>query len=167
MDLVTVSLIVFAAILWSQAFGAPWIPTSHKTIQKMLQLARLKPGETLYDLGSGDGRIVIDAAKDFGALAVGIEIDPVRYYWAKLSILRLKLQGDAKVILGNFFKNNLSQADVVTLYLLQETNVKLMKKLSEELKPGTRIVTKTFTLPGWQTIRQDEQAKIYVYEVRK
>ncbi len=171
MDLVTASLIVFAAILvfmvWSQVFGAPWIPTSHKTIQKMLQLARLKPGETLYDLGSGDGRIVIDAAKDFGALAVGIEIDPVRYYWAKLSILRLKLQGDAKVILGNFFKNNLSQADVVTLYLLQETNVKLMKKLSEELKPGTRIVTKTFTLPGWQTIRQDEQAKIYVYEVRK
>jgi cyclopropane fatty-acyl-phospholipid synthase-like methyltransferase len=171
MDLATAFLIVFAAILifmvWSQAFGAPWIPTSRKTIRKMLQLARLKPGETLYDLGCGDGRIVIDAAKDFGALAVGIEIDPIRYYWAKLSILRLKLQGNTKVILGNFFKNNLSQADVVTLYLLQETNVKLMKKLSEELKPGARIVTKTFTIPGWQTTRQDKQAKIYVYEVRK
>jgi len=171
MDSLTISLIVIAAILvfmvWSQAFGAPWIPTSHKTIRKMLQLARLKPGETLYDLGCGDGRVVIDAAKDFDALAIGIEIDPLRYCWAKLSILRFRLQSNAKVILGNFFKSNLSKADVVTLYLLQDTNVKLMKKLSEELKPGARIVTKTFTIPGWQVIRQDEQAKIYVYEMEK
>jgi cyclopropane fatty-acyl-phospholipid synthase-like methyltransferase len=171
MDLLTIALILIAAVLvfmvWSQTFGAPWIPTSHKKIRKMLDLARLKPGETLYDLGCGDGRIVIDAAKDFDALAVGIEIDPIRYYWAKLSILRLSLQCNAKVILGNFFQSNLSKADVVTLYLLQDTNVKLMKKLSDELKPGARIVTNTFTIPGWPVIRQDEQAKIYVYEVEK
>ena len=171
MDLLTIVLIIIAAVLvfmaWSQAFGAPWIPTSHKTIRKMLELARLKPGETLYDLGCGDGRIVIDAAKDFDALAVGIEIDPIRYYWAKLSILRFRLQCSARVILGNFFQSNLSKADVVTLYLLQDTNVKLMKKLSEELKPGARIVTNTYTLPGWKAVRRDENSKIYVYEVRK
>lgn len=171
MDLLTIFLIIIAGVLvfmaWSQAFGAPWIPTPHKTIRIMLELARLKPGETLYDLGCGDGRIVIDAVKDFGALAIGIEIDPIRYYWAKLSILQLRLQCNAKVILGNFFKSNLSKADVVTLYLLQDTNVKLMKKLSDELKPGARIVTNTFIIPGWPEIRRDEQAKIYVYEVEK
>lgn len=169
MDLLTIVLIFIAAVLvfmvWSQAFGAPWIPTPHKTIRKMLKLARLKPGEILYDLGCGDGRIIIDAAKDFGAMAVGIEIDPIRYYWAKLSILRLRLQDNAKVLFGNFFKSNLSKADVVTLYLLQETNVKLIKKLSDELKPGARIVTNTFTIPGWHAIRRDEQAKIYVYKI--
>ena len=98
-------------------------------------------------------------------MAVGIEIDPVRYYWAKLSILRLRLQDNAKVLFGNFFKSNLSKADVVTLYLLQETNVRLIKKLSDELKPGARIVTNTFTIPGWRAIRRDEQAKIYVYKI--
>jgi cyclopropane fatty-acyl-phospholipid synthase-like methyltransferase len=171
MDFLTIFLIAIAAVLafvaWSQAFGAPWIPTSHKTIRKMLKLARLQPGETLYDLGCGDGRIVIDAAKDFGAFATGIEIDPIRYSWAKFSILRHKLQYSTKVILGNFFNNDLSSADVVTLYLLQDTNVRLMKKLSDELKPGARIVTKTFTIPGWSIIRQDKNAGIYVYEVEK
>ena len=171
MDLLTIALIVIAAVIvfmaWSQAFGAPWIPSPHKTIRKMLKLARLKPGETLYDLGCGDGRIVIDAAKYFGAMAIGIEIDPIRYYWAKLSILHLRLQDNAKVMLGNFFKINLRQADVVALYLLPETNVKLMKKLSDELKPGARIVTNAFTIPGWLAIRQDEKAKIYVYEIEK
>ena len=81
MDLVTVSLIVFAVILvfmvCSQTFGAPWIPTSHKTIRKMLKLSRLKPGETLYDSGCGSERIVTIEAKDFGALAVRIEINPI------------------------------------------------------------------------------------------
>jgi cyclopropane fatty-acyl-phospholipid synthase-like methyltransferase len=171
MDFLTLALILIAVVLvfmaWSQVFGAPWIPTSHKTIRKMLELARLKPGETLYDLGCGDGRIIIDAAQDFGANAIGIEIDPIRYFWAKLLILQFRLQCNAKVILGNFFKSNLSKADVVTLYLLQETNVKLMKKLSDELKPGARIVTNTFTLPGWKAVRQDDNSKIYVYEVRK
>jgi SAM-dependent methyltransferase len=171
MDYLTIFLIVIAVALafvaWSQAFGAPWLPTPHKTIRKMLELARLKPGEMLYDLGCGDGRIVIDAAKDFGALATGIEIDPIRYFWARLSILRFKLQCSAKVIYGNFFNSDLSRADVVTLYLLQDTNIRLMEKLADELKPGARIVTNTFTIPGWPAIRLDEQAKIYVYEVRK
>jgi cyclopropane fatty-acyl-phospholipid synthase-like methyltransferase len=171
MNYLTIFLIIIAVALafvaWSQAFGAPWVPTPHKTIRKMLELARLQPGEKLFDLGCGDGRIVIDAAKDFGALATGIEIDPIRYFWARFSILRLKLQCSTKVIFGNFFNSDLSSADVVTLYLLQDTNIRLMKKLSDELKPGARIVTNTFTIPGWSIIRQDKLAKIYVYEVEK
>jgi len=163
---ITIILVsVFTFIAWSQTFGAPWFPTPYETVHMMLEMAGVRPGEVVYDLGSGDGRIIIEAARSFGARAVGIEIDPVRYLWTKIKILMLNLQDDVQVLFGNFFLKDLRHADVVTVYLLQGTNVKLMEKLENELRPGTRVVSNTFTFPGWKIIRQDSKAQIYVYRV--
>lgn len=169
MNLYTVIIIILVSVLtfmaWSQIFGAPWIPTSYKTVRKMLEIAKVKPGETVYDLGSGDGRIIIEAARFFGAKAFGIEIDPLRYLWTKMKISVLKLQGKAQVMLGNFFYKDLSKANIVIVYLLQDTNNRLIKKFIKELRPGTRIVSNTFIFPGWDIIRQDNKAQVYVYKV--
>ena len=159
---------IFAAIFfifqtYTRRFGAPWVPTPYKIIKKMLLLAEVKPGDIVYDLGSGDGRIIIEAARSFGAKAVGIEIDPLRFIWAKAKIFFLGLSGRVDVLFGNFFKINISDADIVAIYLLPDTNVKLIDKFVRELQPGTRIVSNTFTLPGLKIINRDERLKIYVY----
>ncbi len=161
---------IFAVILlifqtYTMKYGAPWVPTPYRTIKKMLKLAEVKPEDMVYDLSSGDGRVIIEAARSFGAKAIGIEIDPFRFMWTKAKILLLGLPKRVHVLLGNFFKIDISDADVVTIYLLQETNVKLIDKFARELRPGTRIVSNTFTLPGFKIINHDEKSKIYVYIV--
>ncbi len=150
---------------YTQKYGAPWVPTPYKTIKKMLEMAEVRPGEILYDLGSGDGRVIIEAARSFGARAVGIEIDPFRYLWTKARIFTTGLTGNVNVLFGNFFNIDISQADVVTIYLLQDTNVKLIDKFIRELRPGSRIVSNTFTLPGLKIINHDEKSNIFVYIV--
>jgi cyclopropane fatty-acyl-phospholipid synthase-like methyltransferase len=163
--IIAVIILVFQS--YTMKLGAPWVPTSYKTIRKMLKMAKVKPGEMVYDLGCGDGRIVIEAARSFGAKSVGIEIDPIRFLWTKGRILFLGLSGKVRVLLGNFFKINISDADVVTIYLLQETNVKLIDKFMAELRPGTRIVSNTFTLPGFKLIDFDKELKVFVYTSEK
>jgi cyclopropane fatty-acyl-phospholipid synthase-like methyltransferase len=163
--LITAILLILIYITWSQIFGAPWVPTPYKTVHMMLEMAGVRPGEVVYDLGSGDGRVIIEAARSFGARAVGIEIDPTRYLWTKIKISIFNLQDNVQVLFGNFFYKDLRHADVVTVYLLQGTNVRLMEKLEKELRPGTRVVSNTFIFPGWKIIRQDSKAQIYVYRV--
>lgn len=157
--------LVLLFILWSSFLGAPWFPTSLATVRKMLTLADVQPGEVVYDLGSGDGRVLIMAARQFGARAVGIEIDPLRTLWARLLVTILGLQGQVEVIWGNLFHQDFSPADVVTVYLLPKTNVRLMHKLRRELKPGTRVVTNTFIFPGWSLAGKDSQSQIYLYRM--
>ncbi|MCK5566608.1 MAG: class I SAM-dependent methyltransferase [Actinomycetia bacterium] len=161
---------IFAVIFlffqtYTMKFGAPWVPTPYKIIRKMLKLAGIKPGDIVYDLGSGDGRMIIEAARSFGATAVGIEIDPLRFLWTKAKIFFLGLSNKVDVLFGNFFKINIRDANIVTIYLLPDTNVKLIDKFVKELRPGTRIVSNTFALPGFKMIDQDEKLKIYVYIV--
>jgi ubiquinone/menaquinone biosynthesis C-methylase UbiE len=163
--IIAVIILVFQS--YTMKLGAPWVPTPYKTIKKMLKLAKVKPGEKVYDLGCGDGRIVIEAARSFGAKSVGIEIDPIRFLWTKAKILFLGLSDRVKVLLGNFFKINISDADVVTIYLLQDTNVKLIDKFARELRPGTRIVSNTFTLPGFKLIDFDKKLQVFVYTPEK
>ncbi len=139
---------VFISILGPTLVGAPWVPSSLRTVQRMLRLAGVQLGETVYDLGSGDGRVLIIAAREFGARAVGIEIDSLRYLWTRLLIARLGLGDRVSVRHANFFNVDLGDADVVTLYLLQDTNNRLRPKLLRELRPGARVVSHTFTFPG-------------------
>lgn len=158
------AIVGVSSILLPGFAGAPWVPTKMDLIKNVLSLAELKPGEILYDLGSGDGRLVIAAAKDFGARAVGVEIDPFRVFYSRLKILRLGLNGTAKIIRRNFFSVNVSDADVVVLFLLQKTNDKLQAKLERELKkPGCRVVSIVFKFEGWKLIRADEENMIYAY----
>jgi hypothetical protein len=145
--------------------GAPWVPSPNETIRKMLSLSGLRPGEVLYDLGSGDGRIVIIAASEFDAKATGVEIDPFRAYYSSLRIRLRGLRGNARVIRSSFFSVDLSDADVVTMYLLQETNDRLKPKLERELKPTCRVVSRVFKF-DWELLDADESERIYVYAPR-
>jgi SAM-dependent methyltransferase len=152
-------------ILGPALFGAPWIPTRETTIRKMLSMAGIKEGDVVYDLGAGDGRIVIAAAKDFKAHSVGIEINPFLVFWARLRTRSMKLDVQAKIVWGNFYREDLSKADVVTLYLWQGTNDALRDKLKRELRTGSRVVSRIFTFSGWKPSVVDEKRSIYVYQM--
>lgn len=154
-------LILAISIVWTNFMGAPWVPTSMGMVNKMLELADVGPDDIVYDLGCGDGRTIITAARRYGAKAVGVEIDPLRYLWCQMLITLLGLRNRVIVLYGNFFNHNLSDATVVTCYLLQETNDKLEEKLKSELRTGTRVVSNTFTFMGLHYVRQDGDARLY------
>jgi SAM-dependent methyltransferase len=150
------SLVLVISAIWPGFRGAPWV------VHKMLTMAEVGPGDLVYDLGCGDGRTIVTAARRYGARAVGVEIDPLRYLWCQILITILGLRDRVRVIYGNFFKQDLSDADVVTCYLLQDTNDMLEGKFEQELRPGTRVVSNTFTFPGLHRVRQDGQARLYL-----
>jgi SAM-dependent methyltransferase len=154
-------LIFFISVIWPNAVGAPWVPTSMENVHKMLTLADVKPGDTVYDLGCGDGRTIITAARRYKAQAVGIEVDPFRYIWCQIVINLLGLRNQVKVIYGNFFNQDLSKADVVTCYLLPETNTKLEEKFHRELHPGTRVVSNTFVFNTVPLAEQKGNIRLY------
>ncbi|OYT63004.1 MAG: hypothetical protein B6U69_00165 [Thermofilum sp. ex4484_15] len=149
----------------------PFVPTPLSVVRKMLELAELKPGEVLYDLGCGDGRIIIMAAKEFGARAVGIELRKDLVEQCIKEVKRQGLEDKITVIHGNFFDINVGEADVVTLYLLTSVNEKLKPKLEKELRSGARVVSHDFEVVGWKPLRvesiydQWRSHKIYLYRV--
>ena len=129
---------------------APFVQTPLEVAKKMLDLSRVKPGEVLYDLGCGYGRLVILAAKDIGAKSTGIELREDLVERAKTEIKRLNLENRVRVIQGNFFDVNISDADVVTLYLTSSANERLRPKLEAELRQGARVISHDFKVPGWK-----------------
>jgi precorrin-6B methylase 2 len=133
-----------------------FVPTPHDVVERMLQVAKVGPGDVLYDLGSGDGRIPIAAARKFGIRAVGIDIDPERIREANANA---KQAGVAKLVTfrqQDLFKADFKEATVVTLYLLPELNEKLRPRLWAELRPGTRIVSHQFDMGNWKPERKIE-----------
>lgn len=136
-------------------FIAPFVATPLPVVKQMLTLAQLKPGEIIYDLGCGDGRVVIMAAQEFGASGVGVEMreDLVKQALSKVS--ELGLDGRVKIIQSDMFKVDLAQADVVTLYLTTSANDKVKPKLESELKPGARVVSHDYEILGWRPIKVD------------
>jgi predicted transcriptional regulator len=150
---------------------APYVPTPQKVVERMLQLAGVQDNDTVYDLGSGDGRIVITAAQKFGAKAVGVELDRALVKATEDRIHDLKIEDRAQILNANIIDVDLSQASVVTLYLLTSGNEIVKPKLESSLKPGTRVVSHDFQISGWVPIRtetlrgQGRQHKIYVYEM--
>jgi cyclopropane fatty-acyl-phospholipid synthase-like methyltransferase len=134
-----------------------------RLVRKMLKMAELKPGETLIDLGAGDGRVIITAAKEFGAKAIGVEIDPVRLQICKTRASSLGLDNMVTVSWGNFFEMDMSSADVVCFYLSQAAADKLAVKLRKELRPGARVVSNRRPMPGWNAERVDRLDRLYMY----
>jgi trans-aconitate methyltransferase len=148
-----------AGVLSQPTTPAPdviFVPTPQEVVDKMLELAKLGKGDVLYDLGSGDGRIPVTAAKRFGIRATGIDIDPQRIAEAKENARRNGVSQLVQFRQENLFKADFSEATVVTLYLLPDLNVKLRPRLLAELKPGTRIVSHQFDMGTWQPERKLE-----------
>ncbi len=129
---------------------APAYPTPQTVVDQMLTAAQVKPGETVYDLGCGDGRIVIAAARKFHARAVGIEIRRDIYEKTAANVAALGLGDQVRIVLGNALHYDISPADVVTLYLLTSSNDRLKPELEHYLKPTARVVSHDYEIRGWK-----------------
>jgi len=151
------------SILWTISRGAPWAPTPMSMVHKMLTMAEVGPDDLVYDLGCGDGRMIVTAARRYGARAVGIELDPLRFLWCQTLITVLGLRSRVQIVYGDFFKQDLSDADVVTCYLLRSTNKKLQGKFKDELQPNSRVVSNYFIFPKLNLVDEDNEAKLYLY----
>ena len=127
----------------------PDVRTPPEVVTAMLRLAQVEPGDVVYDLGSGDGRIVIAAARDFGARGVGIELDPALVVESAKNARRARVAARTQFILQNIFDTDVSEATVVTLYLSPDLNLRLRPRLLAQLKPGSRIVSHDFPMGDW------------------
>lgn len=137
-------------------YDVPYVPTPQEVVEGMLELAQVKKTDVVYDLGCGDGRIVITAAKKYGARGVGIDINPERIKEAEENARQAGVTDRVRFIQGDLFKADIHEATVVTLYLLSSVNLKLRPKLLSELRPGTRIVSNTFDMGDWKPDKQTE-----------
>ncbi len=168
--------LALAASAYAQRYSdpdtlAPSYPTPQVVVEKMLALADVKPGETVYDLGCGDGRIVITAATKFSARAVGVEIRRDIYETTLSRVTNLGLAEKVRIIHGDALKTDLSNADVVTLYLLTSSNERMRPVLEAGLKPGARVVSHDFEIRGWKPYQmekvmvQGRPHMIYAYRI--
>ena len=178
------SLILLLGGLWlvvPALYGVPWVPTREVRIRRALQLAKLQPGEVFYDLGAGDGRVLLIAAKEFGAQAVGIEIGPVQCALGWLRILlsrgrhrarpaRARAAGTGeqsrriRLRCENFYKVDLHNADVIFVYLTSSQTSRLARKLEQELRPGARVVSIAADFLEWQPSQVDRELVIFLYQ---
>jgi len=167
MHLLVILAITFVIYLiwkyWTLMIGAGYDPTPMSKVYKMLDLAQVAENDVVYDLGSGDGRIVLTAARRFGAQAVGIEVDPFRFLFSWFIILVSGYRSKVKLKFGNFFKKRIGDATVVTVFLFRPTNIKLKKKFMNELKPGARIVSYVWPFEDWECEDALPEDRIYLY----
>ncbi|MGH8730025.1 MAG: class I SAM-dependent methyltransferase [Burkholderiales bacterium] len=167
----SIALLVFifsvSAYAESRTPDVPFVPTTDAVVAKMLELGEVDGKDVVYDLGSGDGRIVITAAKKYGARGLGVDIDPERIKEAKQNAQEAKVTDKVQFKQGDLFELDLSPATVVTLYLLPDVNLKLRPKLLSELKPGTKVVSHNYHMGDWkpeQTV-QLEGHTVYVWTI--
>lgn len=172
-----VSLLFPVALLHAQKFTnpdtlAPDFPTPQVVVDRMLALASVKPTDTVYDLGCGDGRILITAARNYHCKAVGVELSRDIYDRTCLRIKNLGLADQITVIHGNALHTDLSPADVVTLYLMTSTNERLKPAMERYLKPGARVVSHDYEIHGWKAAKEEtvdvegHPHKIFLYVMK-
>jgi protein-L-isoaspartate O-methyltransferase len=150
---------------------APYYPTPETIVEKMLEIGELRKGEKMFDLGSGDGRVVIMAAQKFGAQATGVEFDDGLYKQSMEKITSLGLQSNARIIHGDIMAQDYSSANLLTVYLLPNSNDKIRPMLEQQLKPGTRVVAHDFMFSDWNpektiTVEDDGEGRshtIFLY----
>jgi len=172
---ILILLVVFPLgcfLLIAHVKGAPYLPTPRKAVKKMLALAEIKPGEKVYDIGCGDGRLVIAAANDYQAEAVGFEISPPVYLGAKLWHWLKKTDSNAKILFRDSREFDFSDADVIVNFMTPDSLKEVWRdKLEQELKPEARVLSYAFAIDGWQPSHKTEPiageniGPIYLYKM--
>jgi SAM-dependent methyltransferase len=144
-----------------------FVPTPNEVVDAMLKMAAVTKADTVFDLGCGDGRIVIAAAQRYGARGVGIDIDPERVSEATENARKAKVADRVRIVQGDLFEADISAATVVTLYLLTDLNRKLRPKLLRDLAPGTRVVSHAFDMGDWKPERQAsvKGSNVYLWRI--
>ena len=147
----------------------PYVPTPMEVVDVMLDLAKVNRSDVVYDLGCGDGRIVITAAKKYGATGIGVDLNPERIEEANAYAKKKGVEKKVKFYEGNLFDFDFSKATVLTLYLLPDVNLKLMPKILKEMKPGSRVVSHAFDMGDWKPDKQVsvDGRTIYLWTVPK
>ena len=163
--LVFVFLLAFLWLVVPAFYGPPSVPTNLNRIRTALQLANLKPDETFYDLGAGDGRALLVAAREFNAKAVGIEIGPVQCALVYLRAVASGLGSRIQIKWGNYLKADLSRADVVFVYATSKEVARLAPHLEKQMKSGARLVSISADFLEWEPSAVDERELIFVYEM--
>lgn len=167
----TVTLAIIVPTVIALVKGAPFVPTPLKITRRMLELAKIRPGEKIYDIGCGDGRMVHLASKKYQAEAVGFELSPLIYFGAK--ICQPFYRSKAKILFRDSRKQNLGDADVIFCYMMPESMQKFQEKFDRELKKGARVISYAFQIKKWkevqkiERIKEKNEAPIWVYEIGK
>lgn len=161
-------LLFIIGLLWilvPALYGLPPVPTNQERIRKALKLANLQPTETLYDLGAGDGRVLLIAAQEFNAKAVGIEIGPIQCALIYLRAAASGFGNKIQIKWGNYLKADSSQADVVFLYATSKEVIRVASYLEKQMKPGSRLVSISADFPEWEPSIIDDRELIFVYNM--
>lgn len=164
-----VIVLLLVPTLYAMMSGAPFVPTPMAQVRRMLKAANIKRGATVYDLGSGDGRLVHTAAREYHARAIGYELSPIVWLWSLL--LSLVWRSSAKLRFGNFWKQDFKDADVVVCYLLPATMKQVEERLIPQLKPGTLLVSSAFRIPDWKPYKvlksdlDQKLAPVWIYRI--
>lgn len=165
--LILILLLFLLSMVWPpDAPWSPWWRTTHNRSRVICRFLKINKSDIVYDLGSGDGTFIITAAKEFGARAVGVEIDPSRAFISRVLALINGVSNRVQIVRKNFFDCDIEDATVVFMYLIPKALMMLKPKLIGELKPGTRIVTFVYML-DLPVVKEDLENEIYVYEVPK
>lgn len=151
----------------ARPLDVPYVPTPVPVVDAMLDLAKVNKSDVVYDLGCGDGRIVVRAATRFGCRGVGVDLNPERVKEAKANAIRANVTELTRFEVGDVFEFDFSGATVVTMYLLPSVNLKLRPRLLKELKPGTRLVSHDFHMGDWaaETTREVGRSRIYLWTI--
>tara|TARA_B100000315_G_C14576839_1_gene588326 strand:+ start:1158 stop:1688 length:531 start_codon:yes stop_codon:yes gene_type:complete len=164
LSILLISIFVFISLIWLSAlfFGAPFQPSYNKEVRKMIEFANLKKGNKVVDLGSGNGKIVIAFAKK-GIESHGFEINPILAWLSRRKIKRLNLQKKAFIHRKNFWNQNFSDFDIITIFQIGKIMPKLESKLQKELKKGAKVISNIWIFPNWKY--KEKKGEVYLYEV--
>lgn len=174
MGIIGISLLFVVIPLWkyyTYNLGAPFIPLGAWDVLRCLSLAGTSQNDVVYDLGCGDGRVCITAAAEYDAKAVGIEIDPLRYFYSKFWVKVLRLDDKVKIVFGDFYKADIKDATVVHIFLTEEGNNKLASLLPKKLNTGTRVISVAFPINEWKPEKIQREGcflgPLYLYIIGK
>jgi SAM-dependent methyltransferase len=145
--------------------GLPWIPTRPARIHQALTLAHISPGDILYDLGAGDGRVLVMAAREFGARAIGIEISPIHCIAARVNALLKGVNNKVEIRWASFYNDDFKDADVIFVYMTSRETARLRPHLERQLQPGTRVISISCEIAGWQPAEFNREELIYLYRM--